>query len=251
MKKLLIVFTLFIFQMMVAQDKGVIKGQLLDKEMDNEPLSFASVFLKGTTIGSETDLDGNFFLSVDSGDYILVFDFLGYKTLEVPVSVKVGETVIINKILEAAEGVALDEVKLKVSTSKQKESALLMAQQKAVTIDQKIGVEELSKKGVSNVATALTKTTGISKQQGSGAIFVRGLGDRYNVTTLNGLPLPSNNPSNKNIDLNIFSTDIIEFISIDKTFNPKNFGDFKYEKKLLFNFNINIYSSIRLKCSGY
>ena len=52
MKKLLIVFTLFIFQMMVAQDKGVIKGQLLDKEMDNEPLSFASVFLKGTTIGS-------------------------------------------------------------------------------------------------------------------------------------------------------------------------------------------------------
>jgi hypothetical protein len=47
--------------MMVAQDKGVIKGQLLDKEMDNEPSSFASVFLKGTTIGTETDLDGNFF----------------------------------------------------------------------------------------------------------------------------------------------------------------------------------------------
>jgi len=152
-------------------------------------------------------------LSVDSGDYILVFDFLGYKTLEVPVLVKSGETVIINRTLEAAEGVALEEVKLKANTSKQKESALLMDQRKAVTIDQKIGVEELSKKGVSNVATALTKTTGISKQQGSGAIFVRGLGDRYNVTTLNGLPLPSNNPSNKNIDLNIFSTDIIEFIS--------------------------------------
>ena len=226
MKKFLIVFTLFIFQMMVAQDKGVIKGQLLDKEMDNEPLSFASVFLKGTTIGSETDLDGNFFLSVESGDYILVFDFLGYKTLEVPVSVKLGETIIVNRTLEAAEGVALEEVKLKASTSKQKESALLMDQRKAVTIDQKIGVEELSKKGVSNVATALTKTTGISKQQGSGAILVRGLGDRYNITTLNGLPLPSNNPSNKNIDLNIFSTDIIEFISIDKTYNPKNFGDF-------------------------
>lgn len=226
MKNFLIVFALFICQMMFAQDKGVIKGQLLDKEMDNEPLSFASVFLKGTIIGTETDLDGNFMLSVDSGDYILVFDFLGYKTLEVPVLVKSGETVIINRTLEAAEGVALEEVKLKANTSKQKESALLMDQRKAVTIDQKIGVEELSKKGVSNVATALTKTTGISKQQGSGAIFVRGLGDRYNVTTLNGLPLSSNNPSNKNIDLNIFSTDIIEFISIDKTFNPKNFGDF-------------------------
>ena len=55
MKKFLIVFTLFICQLIFAQGKGVIKGQLLDKEMDNEPLSFASVFLKGTIIGTETE----------------------------------------------------------------------------------------------------------------------------------------------------------------------------------------------------
>ena len=134
MKKFLIIFTLFISQMIIAQGKGVIKGQLLDKEMNNEPLSFASVFLKGTTIGTETDLDGNFMLSVDSGDYILVFDFLGYKTLEVPVFVNSGETVIVNKTLEAAEGVALEEVQLKANTSKQKEIALLMDQIKAVLV---------------------------------------------------------------------------------------------------------------------
>ena len=68
MKKFLIVFTLFICQLNFAQGKGVIKGQLLDKEMSNEPLSFASVIIKGTTIGTETDLDGNFLLAVDSGD---------------------------------------------------------------------------------------------------------------------------------------------------------------------------------------
>ena len=148
MKNFLIVFALFICQMNFAQGKGVIKGQLLDKEMDNEPLSFASVILKGTTIGTETDLDGNFLLSVDSGDYVLVFDFLGYKTLEVPVSVNAGETVIVNKILEASEGVALEEVQLKANTSKQKESALLMDQRKAVTIDQKIGMVTQSIVGV-------------------------------------------------------------------------------------------------------
>jgi hypothetical protein len=43
---------------------------------------------------------------------------------------------------------------------------------------------------VSDVATAVTKTTGITKQEGSGNIFVRGLGDRYN-STMNGLPIPS------------------------------------------------------------
>ena len=226
MKKSIFILTMLFCQIALAQEKGTIKGTLLDKEMNNEPLSFAGVVIKGTTIGTETDFDGNYILTVDPGSYTLVFSFLGYQQLELNVVVKSNETTIANAILEASEGVALEEVKLRAVTSKEKESALLIEQKKAVTIDQKIGSEELSKKGVSNVATALTKTTGISKQQGSGTIFVRGLGDRYNMTTLNGLPLPSNNSSKKNIDLNIFSTDIIEFVSIDKTFNPKNYGDF-------------------------
>jgi hypothetical protein len=40
---------------------------------------------------------------------------------------------------------------------------------------------------VSDVATAVTKTTGITKQEGS-ENFCEGLGDRYNSTTMNGLP---------------------------------------------------------------
>lgn len=226
MKKLLLILAIIFCQVALAQDKGTIKGTLLDKEMNNEPLSFASVILKGTIIGTETDLDGKFSLSVAPGNYTVVFSFLGYKNLEVPVVVKAGQTVTVDRTLSASEGVALEEVQIKATTSKEKESALLLDQKKAVTIDQKIGTQELSRKGVSDVATALTKTTGISKQQGTGGVFVRGLGDRYNITTLNGLPLPSNNPSRKNIDLDIFSTDIIEFISIDKTLNPKNYGDF-------------------------
>ena len=76
------------------------------------------------------------------------------------------------------------------------------------------------------MATAVTKTTGITKQEGSGNIFVRGLGDRYNSTTLNGLPIPSNDPEKKNIALDIFSTDIVESVGIDKVYNSKLFGDF-------------------------
>ena len=45
-------------------------------------------------------------------------------------------------------------------------------------------------------------------------------------STMNGLPLPSNNPSTKNMSLDVFSTDIVEYIGIDKTFNYKNYGDF-------------------------
>ena len=226
MRKILVILVVIFSQYINAQDKGTIKGKLTDKEMNNEALPFANVIIKGTTIGTQTDMDGNYTISIKAGSYTVVFSFLGYKTLEIPVTVKAGETVTINRLMSAEEGVALDEIKIKASVGKEKEAALLIDQKKAVTIDQKIGVQELARKGVSNVASALTKTTGISKQEGSGGVFVRGLGDRYNVTTLNGLPLPSNNPSKKNISLDIFSTDIIEFISIDKTYNLKNYGDF-------------------------
>src|SRR5690606_31500589 len=91
---------------------------------------------------------------------------------------------------------------------------------------QNIGAQELSRKGVGDVATAVAKTSGISKQEGSDNVYVRGLGDRYNSTSMNGLPVPSNNPEKKNIDLGIFTTDIVEAISIDKVYGSRISGDF-------------------------
>tara|TARA_B110000003_G_scaffold42848_2_gene40199 strand:- start:4386 stop:7106 length:2721 start_codon:yes stop_codon:yes gene_type:complete len=209
----------------MAQVKGTITGILLDKEMNNEPLSFASVVIKDTAIGTETDLDGSFSLSVDSGSYILVFNFLGYKTLEVPVIVVAGETVRVNSALEAAEGVSLEEVKLKASTSKQKESALLLEQRKATTIKESIGAERLNKIGVSNAASATTKISGVTRSEESGDIYIRGLGDRYLSTSMNGLPIPSDDVQNKNIDLSLFSNNLINSIGISKTYTTSSYAD--------------------------
>lgn len=225
MKKIVCIVAFIICQLVIAQDKGIITGTLLDKEMSNEPLSFASVIIKETSIGTETDLDGNFRLSVAPGSYIIMFDFLGYKTLEVPVLVKSGETVIINRTLEAAEGVALEEVKIRASTSKQKESALLLEQRKATTIKESIGLERLSKIGVSNAASATTKISGVTRSEESGDIYIRGLGDRYLFTTMNGLPIPSDDVQNKNIDLSLFSTNLLNSISISKTYTTSSYAD--------------------------
>ena len=177
---------------------------ILDKEMNNEPLSFASVVIKGTVIGTETDLEGNFSLSVNAGSYVLVFNFLGYKSLEVPITVISGETSVVNRILESAEGVALEEVTLKANISKQKETALLLEQREAATIKESIGAERLTKIGVSNAASATTKIAGVAKSEESGDIYIRGLGDRYVASLMNGLPIPSDDVQNKNIDLSLF-----------------------------------------------
>ena len=114
-------------------------------------------------------------------------------------------TTLENIILGATEGVSLNEVIVKASTKKESVAALLTEQKKATEIKTAIGAEELSAKGISNAAGAVTKIAGVSKQEGSSNVYVRGLGDRYLNTTLNGLSLPSNDINKKNIDLNQYS----------------------------------------------
>ena len=224
MKLRFLLLSLFFAATMFAQN-GTVTGTILDKEFNNEPLPFANIVIKGTKQGTSTDENGKYSISLKPGNYTLVIGYLGYETKEIPFTIKANEKKVINHTLEAS-GVQLADIEIIQVVSKEKESALLQEQQKAVEIKQSIGAEEISKKGIGDVAAAVAKTSGISKQEGSSDIFVRGLGDRYNSTTMNGLPLPSNNPSTKNMSLDVFSTDIVEYIGIDKTFNYKNYGDF-------------------------
>ncbi|WP_375238313.1 TonB-dependent receptor domain-containing protein [Aurantibacter sp.] len=227
MKHFTLILTLFLSVLSYAQT-GSIKGIVTDKDFNDEPLPFASVLIKGTSIGVSTDMDGNYLLSkIEPGTIEVEFSFVGYETIVKNVTVEANKEITLN-ISIGASAAQLNEVIIKAETSKETESALLTQQRKAIEIKQSIGAEELSRKGVGDVATAVTKTAGVTKDEnsGSGAIFVRGLGDRYNITTLNSLPLPSNNPQTKNMDLGIFSTDIVQQISISKTLESKNYADF-------------------------
>ena len=120
----------------------------------------------------------------------------------------------------------LEGVIIQGNVKKSTESNLINMQRKSVEITENVGAAQLQKQGVSDVATALTKASGTQKQESTGAIFVRGLGDRYNETTLNGLPIPSDDPENKNIDLAIFKTSMVEYLSLDKVYSPNILGDF-------------------------
>ena len=226
MKQLLLTATLLISLLSFGQDSGSISGKVLDKEYDNEPLIECNITIKGTTKGATTDFDGLYNINnLEAGNYIVQFSFVGYKTQEIPVEIKTGETKEINITMEASAA-ALDEIVLQTTTRKVSEAALLLQQKNAVEIKQSIGAEELSRKGVSDAAGAVAKISGVSKQEGSSNVYVRGLGDRYLNTTMNGLALPSNDVNKKNIDLNLFSSDVIENVSISKAYSSRFYGDF-------------------------
>ena len=78
MRNLLVVFVLLLTLSVAAQERGTITGLVTDKEMNNESLPFANVFVKGTTIGTTTDFDGNYTLSLEEGEHVIVFSFVCY-----------------------------------------------------------------------------------------------------------------------------------------------------------------------------
>lgn len=62
---------------------GKITGIILDNEVANEPLAFATVEVKDTNLSTTTELDGSFSFNLKPGTYTLVYSFIGYKTIEV------------------------------------------------------------------------------------------------------------------------------------------------------------------------
>jgi len=98
---------LFVSPSLAQQTK--IRGKVTD-QLTNEPIPFATVVFKGTTIGANTDMDGNYFLITDApGDSIFV-TLVGY--LPVKMRVKKGQEQTINMVMKASK-VELQEVVIK------------------------------------------------------------------------------------------------------------------------------------------
>lgn len=196
MKLNFVLFTLLLCSIGLAQSKGTVSGTILDKESNNQPLPFANVVIKGTSIGVNTDMDGKYSINLNEGNYIIQFSFVGYENIEVPITIKSNETVVINKTLGSGN-YTLKDVVVRAKVNREKATALLLEQKNAVAIKQSIGAQELSAKGISDVEEGLTKITGISKVDSKG-LFIRGLEDRYNNLLINNLAVPSNSPFKKN-----------------------------------------------------
>ncbi|CAM3255681.1 TonB-dependent receptor domain-containing protein [Empedobacter stercoris] len=208
-----------------AQTNIKLEGTLFDQRT-NQPLSGKSFTVEGLDIQAKTDENGRYEISVPDDTYQLEMKVDGYQTI----TQNLTDSNTLNMYLQPED---FKDGKIDLSTavitgvrSKAAEANLLNLQKRSVNMVTNIGSAELERKGVSDAATAMTKIAGISKLDGTNSIFVRGLGDRYISTTLNNLPLPSNDPEYKNIDLSLFNTDIIEYISVDKVYSPKLLGDF-------------------------
>ena len=88
-----------------------------------------------------------------------------------------------------------------------------------------LSAEDIARTGEGDIAGALSRVTGLS-DNGDGKVFVRGLGDRYSLALLNGLPLPSPQPLSRVVPLDIFPTNIIASSLVQKTYSANFPGEF-------------------------
>ncbi|WP_303318754.1 carboxypeptidase-like regulatory domain-containing protein [Flavivirga abyssicola] len=103
MKHLITFFILIFTSFCFSQNTGLIAGKLMDKEFDNNPLVFADVSIKGTSIKSTTDETGLFVIeNLKDGDYTLVCSFTGYETKELKIKVVSGASDYIKTSLGAS-----------------------------------------------------------------------------------------------------------------------------------------------------
>lgn len=195
-----------------------VKGCIKDRQ-SKEPLIGATVTVVGSGVATVTDVDGNFALSgLRDGIYDIEIKYVGYKTaVKRQVKVEDNKVTTLDFELETDDRV-LSGVEVVAKANRESENVTMMEQKRSVVAVQSVGAQELSRKGVSDAQAAVTKISGISKQEGVKNVFVRGLGDRYNMTTLNGYPIPSEDPEYKNIALDFFSTDIIQSVDVNKAF---------------------------------
>ncbi|HEU4821510.1 MAG TPA: TonB-dependent receptor, partial [Qipengyuania sp.] len=88
-----------------------------------------------------------------------------------------------------------------------------------------LSADAIARTGEGDIAGALNRVTGLSTV-GNGLVYVRGLGDRYSLALLNGLPLPSPEPLSRVVPLDIFPTDVIASSLVQKTYSANFPGEF-------------------------
>ena len=203
---------------------GIITGTVNDGEY-NDILPFANVIIKDSQRGALSDFEGKYSLELKPGIYTVQFSFVGYQTLEInEVIVKNGETIIVDVTLKASTA-KLDEVIITTSLKRNTEASILYLQRNSVKLMDGLSLESIKNSGASDIASAVKNIPGVSVQRGK-YVYVRGLGDRYTKTSLNGVDVPGLDPDRNTLQLDLFPSSILENVIVSKSSTADQGADF-------------------------
>lgn len=191
----------------------------------NKPLVGANVFILDLGIGAATDIDGYFeILGVSEGYHTIQISYISYDTKIIKdFLVEDGDNFIGNIVLDIA-AIEFQSVNV-LGAKKSDEASRINEQKKSEAVLSSISANEIRRSGDSHAGEALRRITGVSVTNEKNVV-VRGLGDRYTETQVNGFNLASPEPDKKVVPLNLFPTSLIEKILVYKTYLVSLPGNF-------------------------
>ena len=224
-KNYLLLLALFLGVNFTALAQGSISGLISDNETGEEIIG-ATIYIPSLEKGAATDIFGKYFISkVPAGVYALEVSYISYqKQIVQNVIVKDGEITELNVNL-AVDADELDAVVVTAESIKNSTEAILSIQKKAIAVQDGISIKEIKKMGASNAAESMKYVTGASVEGGK-YMVVRGLGDRYSITQMNGVTMPSTDPYRNSTSLDLIPSDMIDNLITVKTFTPDQPGNF-------------------------
>ena len=217
---LLIAFNIILLSNIFSQ--CVLRGNV--SESNGETLIGATVYPKSKmNIGVTTDVKGDYSLKIsESGKEVIVISFVGYKTIEDTIYCSKG-VMIKNYVLESSVK-SISTVVITAKANNNSDAQLERIKMKSSSTIDFISAETIKKTGDASVSSAVSRITGVSTNS-SGLITVRGVGDRYVKTTINGARIPTLDPFTNNIKLDIIPSSLVDNIIVSKTSKPDLPGD--------------------------
>lgn len=208
-----------------AQQTGSVGGVVVST-WDGAPLPAVVVTVRGITLAAQTDGTGKYILNnVPPGDQVLRLSKSGYASAVVTdVRVLAGQVTTVNGNLRP-EFYEMEEFEVTAEEFTEQTEKIIFERQQSSGMMEAIGSEQFSRLGAGDAAEALSKVTGASIADGKYAV-IRGLADRYTTTSLNGNDFPSADPDRKAAQLDLFPSQFIDRMDVNKTFSPDMPGGF-------------------------
>ncbi len=223
-----------------AAAAGTVSGVVIDG-LTGQPVRGASIQVEGTEVIFTSDLGGAFRGTAPDGTHTVLVTKDGFESQRIEnVVVADGEIADFAAVLlpssgasgvtetgeDAASGAAFaGEITVTADPETSTEVALLAERKNAAQISDAIGKEEFKKNSGSDAADVVKRVVGISLQNDK-FVYVRGLGDRYSNTSLNGSKIPSTEFDKKVVPLDLYPAELLDTVKVSKSYTVDKPGDF-------------------------
>lgn len=207
------------------QSTGKIVGRVVDATT-GQGLADVGVQIVGTTLGVSTGVDGRFFVAnVPTGTVTVHVRRIGFAAKTVTgILLQSGQTVDQSIALSRAS-VQLTPIVVDATSERGTVNSALDAQRNSVGVVNAVTAQQIARSPDANAAQAVQRVSGVTVQDNK-YVFVRGLGERYTTSSLNGARVPSPEPEKRVVPLDMFPAGLLQSITTTKTFTPDLQGDF-------------------------